>query len=84
MLMNIIYFIVGTQVELAFTPLIITYLLLALLVLIVTSVMFVKMNGKEGFKTVLMLNLNSLINPIVIITNIMPLIIGSVIGHYLF
>lgn len=84
MLMNIIYFIIGTQIPLAFIPLIITYLLLALLTLIITTVMFVKMNGKEGFKTALLLNLNSLINPIVIITNIMPLIIGSIIGHYLF
>jgi len=84
MLMHFISLIIGTQVPLAFMQIIIVYLLLALLDLMITSVMFVKMEGKEGFKTALTLSLNSLINPIVIITNIMPLIIGSVIGHYLF
>jgi len=84
MLMHIISLIIGTQVPFAFTPIIIAYLLLALLDLIATSVMFVKMDGKEGFKTALKLNLNALINPIITITNITPLIIGSLIGHYLF
>lgn len=83
-MMHFIALIIGTQVPLAFMPIIIVYLLLALLDLIVTSVMFVKMDGENGFKTALKLSLNALINPIVIITNIMPLIIGSLIGHYLF